>query len=1312
MPPRSQKQNILILIAALILIQGAAAQSFEQAPLNPAFVAYTEGPGAGAADSAVMSCYSSASLSPDGAALYATGLLPSPVTLCWPDGYVTAAVDNSAALPASFDLRDEGRVTPARDQGGCGSCWAFATYGSLESTYLTDTGVAEDFSENNMKNLCSDEYEDGFDYGPCGGGFAFMSDAYLVRGSGPVLEEDDPYALPVPSNISPTGLAPVLDVSEVTFIPQRTGPLDNDLFKEQLMNEGAIWVGFYINWSCFADNYSTYYWPGDEEEYPLDGGHAVTLVGWDDAFPKESFAVEPPGDGAFILKNSWGTTVGEDGFFYISYYDPIIGTFGDEEQESLMENRSLGVPGALYTGTLADEDRNIYQYDPLGWTTSAGTEKAGPLYGANVFTAEDYESLTEVSFYTREPDTAYTVAIFTDFTTPPGDTAPVTWTSGTCSLPGYHTISLPEGVFLWPGEDFSVVLSLEAPTDLYPLAIEMPVEGYSSGAMAFPGESYVSEDGGDTWEDLTTIAGFENTNICIKAFTHSLTVVPEDYPTIQEAINASVSGDTIVVVNEGMYTEELVIDKPLTLFGTGNVVVATPPEGTGIEIEADNVTISGFMFDGEDTPTRGEYGMKVEGENCTISDCQVTGYEYGLWLPSVEGLSLSDTASYDNDINLMYENPYADPGNTIAETVTVDGRPVIYREGATGETIDASTDAGAVILENCTDMTIRDTATDAVAYGYYLCGCDGLTLENVSADAVDFGLGLLFSENVIIRDSTFGPDTTDGMLFHGCDGILLDGNEIAASEEGIFFMAVDNVTIRNNDISTARYGIFGFECINGSISGNTIADNTERGITAFLGQNVSIQDNTVDASGYGIVSSYIWDLEETGNTVRCNDTGIAFEVIADGAEISLNTAENCSVQALMELNNSVVFENHFSGELYPDIVPIEGGGEVYVYRNDFVLTDTVPEGGIFSTTDATRMPATAAMDAIPAFSAIGSVTADSLPAEWSTSGQWSAMDAAMTVSAVPDPSDEQNVTWNSPTEESYWYRGLGYTGTLGNYWSTYNGTDTTGDGVGDTPFVYQNETRDSYPLVKPFASYADENPDAGGDNPTDDMATAGAMTAGGTATFSFTGTAVQEVTITAADGTGQVVLTVDSRGSGPDGLSGQVYQYLSVQLSGMTDADVGEADVSFRVPTAWLSAEGIEPADIALFRYHDGVWQELLTTVVREEGGWVYFEAITPGFSTFAIAEGGTLTATIDAIPDIMGPGPVIINDTADDAASSEPEPVGETTPEPQVTVAVPDATDASTPAADATTPQASPIGLFSLIGAAAGAALLFGRQE
>ncbi|MCQ8893114.1 MAG: lectin like domain-containing protein [Methanolinea sp.] len=431
------------------------------------------------------------------------GLIPSPIDVVYLTSLSNAdtltvevasnPVATSAWSPSSsasptqyrFDLRAAGRVTPVKEQGQCGACWAFSTYGSLESTNLP--GNAWDFSENNMKNT------HGFDISPCLGGNYLMSTAYLARWSGPVSESSDPYQ--DSSSRSPQNAPIVAHVQEVTFLPPRTAPLDNALLKQAISGNGAVYSS--IRWEkqyYSAPTYS-YYYPGSSVQ-----NHAVTIVGWDDTYSRTNFVTPPPGDGAFIVKNSWGDDWGEGGYFYVSYYDSLIG-------RELIQ---------FFSEPAGNYDR-VYSYDPLGWVTSVGSG-AETAYAANIFSAAGTEELEAVSFYTPVRGSSYQVEVSRN----PGNgvrgSSSQVVAIGTVPFAGYHTVTLDTPVSLAKGEKFSVIVKLTTPGYGYPIAVECPLSGYSSRASARSGESFVSGDG-QSWTDMTKIV--PGGNACIKAFTRA-----------------------------------------------------------------------------------------------------------------------------------------------------------------------------------------------------------------------------------------------------------------------------------------------------------------------------------------------------------------------------------------------------------------------------------------------------------------------------------------------------------------------------------------------------------------------------------------------------------------------------------------------------------------------------------------------------------------------------------------------------------------------------------------------------------------------
>ncbi|MDD1660492.1 MAG: lectin like domain-containing protein, partial [Methanomicrobiales archaeon] len=395
------------------------------------------------------------------------------------------------SLPASYDLRTLGKVTPVRNQGSCGSCWAFATYGSMES--VLEPGETWDFSENNLKN------KHGYDGTHCAGGNAGMSTAYLARYAGPVSESDDTYN-PY-SSYSPSTLTARKHVQDVLYIPDRSGPLDNDNIKNAVQVYGGIYSLVYWTEGAYSSATKAYYYSGTSY-----ANHAITIVGWDDNYDRSRFRTSPPGNGAFIVRNSWGTGFGEQGYFYVSYYDKVIGT-----------------GNAVFTAESTQNYQTIYQYDTLGWLGSAGY-CGDTAYFANVFTASRAEQISAASFYTASPNSEYQVSVYTNPSGGPVNAAgPLSTKTGTIAIPGYHTVILDTPVPVTSGQKFSVVVRLRTPGYSYPIPLEKPITGFASNVNAASGQSYMSSNG-VSWADVAVT--WKNHNVCLKAFSTSGTPPP------------------------------------------------------------------------------------------------------------------------------------------------------------------------------------------------------------------------------------------------------------------------------------------------------------------------------------------------------------------------------------------------------------------------------------------------------------------------------------------------------------------------------------------------------------------------------------------------------------------------------------------------------------------------------------------------------------------------------------------------------------------------------------------------------------------
>jgi len=210
-------------------------------------------------------------------------------------------------LPTAYDWRDVTGPLPVRNQGGCGSCWAFSTIGALEWGILIWDRDIIDLSEQWL--VSCDEGSFG-----CGGGWLafdfFLAETDPCGHCGAVLEADFPYAAsnlpcacPYPHHYFIETWGEAIDVG---------GAFEIDEIKQAIMTYGPV--------SCYVSVTPAFQAYNSGVFNACDGAglnHAVVLIGWDDA---------QGSDGVWIMRNSWGSGWGENGHMRIEYDCSMIGT--------------------------------------------------------------------------------------------------------------------------------------------------------------------------------------------------------------------------------------------------------------------------------------------------------------------------------------------------------------------------------------------------------------------------------------------------------------------------------------------------------------------------------------------------------------------------------------------------------------------------------------------------------------------------------------------------------------------------------------------------------------------------------------------------------------------------------------------------------------------------------------------------------------------------------------------------------------------------------------------------------------------------
>lgn len=772
----------------------------------------------------------------------------------------------NGTLPARYNLAENGFVTDVKNQQDSGNCWAFAALASLETCVLKASNKTFNFSVENMKNLIEMYSAYGWKMETNEGGYNGMPMGYLASWLGPVNATLDPFD-------DKGTLSPLLDsemhIQNIYVLPARTSYTDNDAIKEAILKYGGLYASYYHSAGYLNSKTNAYYDP-----YTGNGNHAITVVGWDDNYSKNNFYTAPAGDGAFIVKNSWGSSWGDNGYFYISYYDRVLFAVNKDNQ--------------AFTYILNDTVRYTknYQYDVAGMTDYLITGKKTVWY-QNIYNATGNEAIAAVStFFNTTVD--YEISIYVN------DVLQLTQ-NGRHEGSGYYTIPLKEYVPVAVGDIFKIVVKLANPQNGY-AAVPISEQLSTTRCYYAPGVSYFSYDG-KKWTDLYdyALSAYSHTYTsqvaCIKVFTvadrQNTTVTLNNItPKVQEfsEIIATVTdgkgkmakiGEVIFSINGTNYTAGVVdgVAKINVYFDeVGDYVISANYKNNGlyngsfvqktVSVTKTDVNLTAYIGDivyGEN-PIVNINLTSVAGVNVT-GDVVLTISSKKYIVNVVNGLAvfeipeMLDAGEYPINVSYLGSEKYNAADGTadftvakkeITMNVTIDKD---YRDITVNVNLSEKLDGNLTVLVNNTPYTLS-----------YTNGTGSLILKNLT-------YGNYTISAVFTKDNYQTVNVSENVEINSIKTVLEAENVVMYYKDGTRFAVVLR-DIYGNPLANMNVTI--------SINGRNYVKQSDENGTASLGLNLESKNYTV-VTAFGGNSKYFGT--RSNNTVSILSTLLSKDIV-------------------------------------------------------------------------------------------------------------------------------------------------------------------------------------------------------------------------------------------------------------------------------------------------------------------------------------------------------------------------------------------------------------------------------------------------
>lgn len=772
----------------------------------------------------------------------------------------------NGTLPARYNLAENGFVTDVKNQQDSGNCWAFAALASLETCVLKASNKTFNFSVENMKNLIEMYSAYGWKMETNEGGYNGMPMGYLASWLGPVNATLDPFD-------DKGTLSPLLDsemhIQNIYVLPARTSYTDNDAIKEAILKYGGLYASYYHSAGYLNSKTNAYYDP-----YTGNGNHAITVVGWDDNYSKNNFYTAPAGDGAFIVKNSWGSSWGDNGYFYISYYDRVLFAVNKDNQ--------------AFTYILNDTVRYTknYQYDVAGMTDYLITGKKTVWY-KNIYNATGNEVIAAVStFFNTTVD--YEISIYVN------DVLQLTQ-NGRHEGSGYYTIPLKEYVPVAVGDIFKIVVKLANPQNGY-AAVPISEQLSTTRCYYAPGVSYFSNDG-KKWTDLYdysasayshtynsqvaclkafTVADMQNTTVTLNNITPKVQEFSEIIATVTDAKGKMAKiGEVIFSINGTNYTAGVVdgVAKINVYFDeVGDYVISANYKNNGlyngsfvqktVSVTKTDVNLTAYIGDivyGEN-PIVNINLTSVAGVNVT-GDVVLTisGKKYIVnvvnALAVFEIPEMLDAGEYHIDVSYLGSEKYnAADGATdftvakkeITMNVTIDKD---YRDITVNVNLSEKLDGNLTVLVNNTPYTLS-----------YTNGTGSLILKNLT-------YGNYTISAVFTKDNYQTVNVSENVEINSIKTVLEAENVVMYYKDGTRFAVVLR-DIYGNPLANMNVTI--------SINGRNYVKQSDENGTASLGLNLESKNYTV-VTTFGGNSKYFGT--RSNNTVSILSTLLSKDIV-------------------------------------------------------------------------------------------------------------------------------------------------------------------------------------------------------------------------------------------------------------------------------------------------------------------------------------------------------------------------------------------------------------------------------------------------